>query len=180
MISIRTCRGQYAVRMATTPLAQLFTLVPTLNDPKNPFTYAVEGENIVGSWNIVSAKYLEWKQAGKIDENYRITIKFNEKKNQFDFQEKKQSSTASVGITDDGNIHIGGEKSVFKGKSIGKSFSFQSGGLYSNNAGDNKGTVGPTLSYKFETKQIKQPLFDFLKKNGWKLKEGLLAHLFAE
>jgi hypothetical protein len=161
--------------MSATPLAQLLTLVPRLNDPKNPFTYAVEGENIVGSWNIVSAKYLEWKKAGKIDENYRITIKFNEKKNQFDFQEKKQSSEASIGITDDGNIHIGGEKSVFKGKSIGKSFSFQSGGVY-----DNKGKVGATLSYKFETKQIKQPLFDFLKKNGWKLKEGLLAHLFAE
>ena len=161
--------------MATTPLAQLLALVPTLNDPKNPFSYAVDGDTIVGTWNIVNAKYLEWKEAGTIDENYSVTVTFNEKKGQFDFNEKKQSSTSAVSLGDDGNIHIGGEKSFFSGKSIGKSFSFQSGGVY-----DNKGKVGATLSYKFETKQIKDPLFDFLKKNGWKLKEGLLAHLFAE
>ncbi|MES2169668.1 MAG: hypothetical protein V4479_02940, partial [Actinomycetota bacterium] len=149
-------------------------LVPSLDDPKNPFSYAVVGDTIVGTWNIVNAKYLEWKQAGTIDENYQLTVKFDEKKKRFDFDEKKQSASSSAGV-DDGTLHIGGEKSFFSGKSIGKSFSFETGGVY-----ENKGKVAPYLAYTFETKRIKQPLFDLLKKNGWKVKEGLLAHLFSE
>jgi hypothetical protein len=36
--------------------------------------------------------------------------------------------------------------------------------------------VSPVLSYKFETKMIKDPLFEFLKKHGWKAKSGLFNH----
>jgi hypothetical protein len=77
--------------MATTPLAQLLIEVFALNDPKQPYSYAVDGDTIVGSWNIVNAKYLDLigAKVGKIDKDYTITITFNEKKNAFDFVEHR-------------------------------------------------------------------------------------------
>jgi len=160
--------------MSTTPLAQLLTEVPALNDPKQPYTYAVDDDTIVGTWNIVNAKYLDLAGAkvGKIDKNYKITITFDEKKDRFDFVENKVDSSASAGITPDGNLQIGGEKSFLKGKSTQKEFSFSFGDVNKNKDGN----ISPILSYKFETKMIKDPLFDFLKKNGWKVKSGLFNH----
>jgi hypothetical protein len=159
--------------MATTPLAQLLTEVPSINDPKQPYSYAVEGQTIVGTWNIVNAKYLDLigAKVGKIDKNYTIRVKFDEKKSRFDFVETRVDSSGGVGITPDGDISIGGEKSFFKGKSSSKEFSFSFGDVNKTKDG-----VSPILSYKFETKMIKDPLFDFLKKNGWKAKSGLFNH----
>jgi hypothetical protein len=159
--------------MATTPLPQLLTEVPTINDPKQPFSYAVDGDTIVGTWNIVSAKYLDLigARVGKIDKDYSITVQFNEKRNAFDFVEKRVDSSGSVGIAPDGDLKIGAEKSFFKGKSSSKEFSFTFGDVNKTKDG-----LSPILSYKFETKMIKDPLFDFLKKNGWKAKSGLFNH----
>ena len=42
----------------TTPLKELLALVPSLNDPSQPFSYSVKGSSIIASWNIVSAKSL--------------------------------------------------------------------------------------------------------------------------
>jgi hypothetical protein len=155
--------------MATTPLAQLLTEVPTINDPKQPYTYAVDGQTVVGTWNIVSAQYLDLvgANAGHIDQNYKITVTFNEKKDRFDFVETRVNSSSSVGVTPDGQVGIGAEKSFFKGKSSSKEFSFTFGDVNKTKDG-----VSPVLSYKFETKLIKEPLFDFLKKNGWKPKSS--------
>jgi hypothetical protein len=159
--------------MSTTPLAQLLTQIPALNDPKQPYTYAVEGDTIVGTWNIVSAEYLglAQKQVGKLDKDYAITIRFDEKKDRFDFSEKRVDSQTEVGVLDDGKVGLSTEKSFFKGKSTSKEFSFSFG-----DANKTKDGISPVLSYKFETKMIKDPLFDFLKKNGWKAKSGLFNH----
>jgi hypothetical protein len=77
--------------MASTPLAQLMTEIPSINDPKRPYSYAVDGQTIVGTWNIVNAKYLDLAAAkvGKIDKRYSIRVKFDEKKNRFDFVETR-------------------------------------------------------------------------------------------
>jgi hypothetical protein len=159
--------------MTSTPLAQLLTEIPTLNDPKQPYSYAVDGETIVGTWNIVNAKYLDLvgEKVGTIDKNYKITVQFNEQKNAFDFVENRVDSSAHVGVTSDGKLGIGGEKTFFKGKSSSKEFSFTFG-----NANKTAAGLSPVLSYKFETKMIKDPLFDFLKKQGWKPKSGLFNH----
>jgi hypothetical protein len=166
-------RVPYAVAMASTPLAQLLTEVASINDPKQPYSYAVDGQTIVGTWNIVNARYLDLVGAkvGKIDKSYSITVKFDEKKNKFDFVETKVDSSGGVGIAPDGDVSIGAEKSFFKGKSSSKEFSFTFGDVNKTKAG-----ISPILSYKFETKMIKDPLFDFLKKIGWKPKSGLFNH----
>jgi hypothetical protein len=159
--------------MTSTPLTQLLTEVPTLNDPKQPFTYAVEGETVVGTWNIVSAEYLDLlgKEAGKIDKDYSITISFDEKRDKFDFTERRVDSSSEVGVTADGGLGFSTEKSFFKGKSTSKEFSFTFG-----DANKTKDGVSPVLSYKFETKMIKDPLFDFLRQHGWKPKSSLFNH----
>ena len=160
--------------MSTTPLAQLLTEIPALNDPKQPYTYTVEGNKIVATWNIVSAEYvnLEGAQAGKLDKNYKITVTFNEKKDKFDFVETRVDSSSEFGAAADGGVGFSTEKTFFKGKSTSKEFSFTFGDVNK----DKDGTVSPVLSYKFETKMIKDPLFDFLKKNGWKPKSSLFNH----
>ena len=157
----------------TTPLAELLAKVPALNNPAEPFTYAVVGTTITGSWDIVNAQYLEWAKAGAVDKDYVIVVDFNEGKGTFDFEETKHEGESAVSV-DDGTISFGTKKSVFIGKSTSKSFSFEAGGIY-NKA---KEGIKPYLSYEFETARIKKPLFDFLEANGWKRKKGFLSGLF--
>lgn len=157
----------------TTPLPELLAKVPALNTPGEPFIYAVVGNTITGSWDIVNAQYLEWAKAGTVDQDYVIVVDFNEGKGTFDFEETKHEAESAVGV-DDGKISFGTKKSVFVGKSTQKSFSFEAGGIY-NKA---KEGIKPYLSYEFETARIKKPLFDFLEANGWKRKKGFLSGLF--
>lgn len=157
-----------------TALSQVFAEVPTLNDPAEPFSFAVVGNTITGRWDIVHAKYLDLAGAGTIDKDYVIVVDFDEDKGTFDFEETKHEAESSVTV-DDGKVSFGGEKKFFKGKSIGKEFHFEAGGIY------NKATEGnsATLSYEFETKRIKEPLFGFLERHGWKRKKGFFAGLFG-
>jgi len=157
----------------TTPLAELLAAVPAINDPSEPYTFTVEGDTIVGTWNIVHAQFVEFDfSAGTVDKDYRIVVAFNEDKDTYEFTETKNSADSALKF-DDGKITFGGSTSTFKGKSSSKSFSFQAGGVYKTDKG-----VSPSLSYSFETSRIKDPLFEFLKKNGWSRKKGLLGGLF--
>jgi hypothetical protein len=158
--------------MASTPLAQLLAGVPALNSPQNDFVYEVIGDTVVGTWNIVSAKYLDLDAtAGTIDKDYSITVSFNEKKDRFDFTERRHGSSSQVGVSPDGNIGIGVQKDFFKGKTTAKEFSFSFGGANKTAAG-----VSPVLTYTFETSLIKDPLFGYLKDNGWRAKSGWFNH----
>lgn len=157
-----------------TPLPQVFAEVPTLNDPDEPYSFAVVGNTITGRWDIVHAKYLDLSGAGLIDKDYVIVVDFDEAKGTFDFEESKAEREAAVKV-EDGKISFGGEKKFFKGKSIGKELRFEAGGIY-NKA---KEGISPTLSYEFETKRIKEPLFTFLERHGWKQKKGFFGSLFS-
>jgi hypothetical protein len=156
-----------------TPLPQVFAEVPTLNDPAEPYSFAVVGNTITGRWDIVHAKFLDLNGAGTIDKDYVIVVDFNEEKGTFDFEETKEEAASDITV-DDGKISFGGEKKFFKGKSIGKEFHFEAGGIY------NKANEGNSLAltYEFETKRIKEPLFTFLERHGWKRKKGLFGGLF--
>lgn len=157
----------------TTPLPELFAQVPALKDPREPFTYEVIGNTITGRWDIVHASFVEWKNGGTIDEDYVIVVDFNEGKGTFDFQETKRESESAVTV-DGGTIGFGTKKKTFVGKSSSKSFSFRSGGVFNTPEGSSG-----ALTYEFETKRIKQPLFDFLEQAGWKRKKGFLGDLFG-
>ncbi len=153
----------------TTPLAELLALVPSLNDPKNPFTYEVKGDSIIGKWDIVSAKTLYPTEFSSIDKKFQVIVDLDEKKGTWKPKEKSSESGASVS---GGGISFGSSSSTFSGKSVSKGASFEFGGVTKKKGED--ATLAP-LVYSWDTAKIKQPLFDFLEANGWKRKKGLFG-----
>lgn len=152
-----------------TPLNELLPQVAALNTPEAPFSYDIEGDTVVGRWNIVSAAYLDLAGAGTLDEKYSVTVDFDEKKGTFDFTERKRSANTNATTG-----RLSGGSSTFKGKSSAKSFSFTLGGVNATQDG-----VSPVLAYSFETSRIKDPLFAFLEQHGWSRKKTFLGGLFA-
>ena len=61
----------------TTPIADLLAAVPSLNDPGQPFTYAVEGKHIVGTWDIVKATSLYPTEVTHVDKDYRLEVELD-------------------------------------------------------------------------------------------------------
>jgi hypothetical protein len=153
----------------TTPLAELLALVPSLNDPSQPFTYTVKGSSIIGSWDIVSAKSLYPKEFKAIDKKFEIRVDLDEKKGTWKPKEKSKESNASA--TGD-RLSFGTSSKSFSGKSTDKGVSFEFGGINKKKGED--ATLAP-LVYSWDTAKIKKPLFDLLEANGWKRKKGLFG-----
>lgn len=153
----------------TIPLKELLALALTLNDPKQPFTYTVKGNSIIGKWDIVSAKSLYPKEYKSVDKKFQITVELDEKKGTWKPKEKTTDSGASFG---DGKIKLGGSVGGFSGKSMNKGASFEFGGVNKKKGED--ATLAP-LVYSWDTAKIKKPLFDLLEANGWKRKKGLFG-----
>ncbi|MEO6606429.1 MAG: hypothetical protein ABIN55_12500 [Aeromicrobium sp.] len=153
----------------TTPLDQLLAAVPALNDPKEPFGYAADGDSIVGSWDIVKATTLYPTELEAIDKKYRITVTFDQEKGTYDFNEVKTSSEASASAGG-----AGFQKDFFSGKSTSKEFSFSFGGV----SKTDEGVSAAPVVYSFSTSRIKDPLFGFLEQHGWKRTKGFLGGLF--
>jgi len=149
--------------------------VGSLNLPDLPFTFTAQGESIIGTWNVVDARYVTLQSAGTIDESYTITVTFDERKGTFDYEDRSDQGEAEVSLRD-GKLSFGGSRSTFKGKKVGKSFSFEAGGIYKK-AGQEG--LAPYLASSFDTGRIKEPLFTFLERHGWKRKKGFLAGLFG-
>ena len=149
----------------TTPLPQLLAQVSTLNDPAQPFTFEVKGNEIVGKWDIVRAKTLYPKEFTTIDKKYSITVTLDEKKSTYKYKDREKSSGVSV---NGGGLSFG--TSSFSGKTSKKEFSFELGGVTKTDEG-----LSPVLAWSFETSRIKTPLFAFLAANGWTEKKGLFG-----
>ena len=154
----------------TTPLPDLLAAVPTLDDPAEPFTYDVEGDTVVGRWDIVRATSLYPDRLEHLDKDYAITVEFDEEKSTYDFTERYSTTE---GEADSGGASM--SKSTFIGKSSKKEFSFSFGGV---NKTDEGVSMDP-VAYSFETSRIKEPLFTFLEQHGWKRKKGFLGGLFG-
>ena len=153
-----------------TPLADLLAAVPSLNDPQQPFTYAVEGSKIVGSWDIVKATSLYPTELTHLDRDYRLEVELDEDEHSYDYEDHESSTSASVG--GDG---LSFEKDFFKGKEKKKEFSFEFGGV---NKTDEGVSMEPVV-YSFDTDKIKDPLFGFLEQHGWEKKQGFFKKLFS-
>lgn len=149
----------------TTPLPQLLAQVSTLNDPAQPFTFEVKGNEIVGKWDIVRAKTLYPKEFKTIDKKYSITVTFDEKKGTYKYKDREKSSSTTL---NGGGMSFG--TSGFSGKTSKKEFSFELGGISKTDDG-----ITPVLAWSFETSRIKTPLFAFLAANDWKEKKGLFG-----
>ena len=149
----------------TTPLAELLAKVPQLNVDGQPFSYAVEGDKIVGTWDIVKAKSLYPTEFTTIDKKFSVTVEFDEKKGTW--KSKDRDSTSGMQVNSGG---LSWGKSGFSGQKSEKSFSFEFGGVSKTDEG-----ITPVVAWSFDTAHIKKPLFDFLEANGWKHKKGLFG-----
>ena len=156
--------------MTATPLADLLAAVPSLNDPQQPFTYAVDGHKIVGTWDIVKATSLYPTEVTHIDKGYRLEVELDEDEHSYDYEDHESETSATL---DGDGLHV--EKELFKGKTKKKEFSFEFGGV---NKTDEGVSVNPVVYY-FDTDKIKDPLFAFLEQHGWERKKGFFKKLFS-
>ena len=154
----------------TTPLRELLALVPTLNDPGQPFRFEVKGDTIIGKWDIVSATSLYPTEISTIDKKFQVSIDLDERKGTW--KPKEKSSESGSRVDSDGTISFGGSIGGFSGTSSSKGASFEFGGISKKKGED--ATLAP-LVYSWDTAKIKKPLFDFLEANGWKRKKGLFG-----
>jgi hypothetical protein len=161
----------------TTPLPELLAAVPSIADPQEPFVLTVDGDTIVGSWDIVKATtlYPLGLDLEHVDQDYRLTVTFDTDRQTYDFEEHQTSTTGRAGIDGD-TLRLGGRKEFFRGKSSSKQFHWEIGGIRKDDDGDL--TAAP-LTYSFETSRIKEPLFSFLEQHGWHRKKGFLGGLFS-
>jgi hypothetical protein len=156
--------------VTSTPLAELLAAVPSLNHPQQPFTYAVEGHKIIGTWDIVKATSLYPTEITHLDRDYRLEVELDEGEHQYDYEDHESSTSASAG--GDGASF---QKEFFKGKETKKEFSFELGGI---NKTDEGVSMAPVV-YSFDTDKIKDPLFGFLQQHGWEQKKGFFKKLFS-
>jgi hypothetical protein len=156
--------------VTSTPLADLLAAVPSLNDANQPFTYAVDGKKIVGSWDIVKATSLYPTEITHLDKDYRLEVELDEDEHNYDYEDHESETHASL---DGDGLHV--EKEFFKGKEKKKEFSFEFGGV---NKTDEGTSMNPVV-YSFDTDKIKDPLFGFLQQHGWEQKKGFFKKLFS-
>jgi hypothetical protein len=161
--------------VTATPLADLLAAVPSLNDPQQPFTYAVDGHTIVGTWDIVKATSLYPTEVTHIDKDYRLEVELDEDEHSYDYVDHESETGATL---DGDGLHV--EKELFKGKTKKKEFSFEFGGVTaSSKDGTDEGVSVDPVVYSFDTDRIKDPLFGFLEQHGWEKKKGFFKKLFS-
>ncbi|HSX05710.1 MAG TPA: hypothetical protein VLF69_04535 [Candidatus Saccharimonadales bacterium] len=160
-------------------LEQTLTAVDSLNKPDQPFQYRVEDNQIIGEWKYLDATWAAPLAAGNVDKEFRVTVSFDESNHSFiskDHQSQSKSKISFNPLT--GQISFGKSMGGFSGHMVGKEIGF---GLGQAKQPQNQTPVGgPTYQYKFDTSEIKEPLFNFLAQTGWqKGKTSLLGKLFG-
>ena len=161
--------ADYRGPVTATSKPELLAAVPSLDDPDQPFTFAVEDGRIVGRWDIVKATSLYPTEVTHVDKDYRIEVELDDDEHTYDYED--HTSQTHAGVDGDG-LHL--EKELFKGKTEKKEFSFEFGGV---NKTDEGVSMAPVV-YSFDTDKIKEPLFAFLEQHGWEQK-GFLSRLFS-
>jgi hypothetical protein len=161
--------------VTATPLAELLAAVPSLNDPSQPFTYAVVGQRIVGTWDVVKATSLYPTEVSHIDKDYKLEVDLDEDEHSYDYEDEESETHAGV---DGDGLHF--EKELFKGKEKKKEFHFELGGVSATSkGGTDEGVSKNPVVYSFDTDRIKEPLFAFLEQHGWERKKGFFRRLFS-
>jgi hypothetical protein len=149
--------------------------VGSLNVPDLPFSFAAQGDTIVGTWVVTDARYLTLRSAGEIDDTYTVTVHLDERTGTYRLEDRTVQGEAEVSLRD-GKLAFGGERNAFRGRKVGRSFSFEAGGIY-RKAGQEG--LAPYLASSFDSDRITGPLVAFLEQHGWKRRKGFLAGLFG-
>lgn len=160
-------------------LQQTLAAVESLNKPEQPFSYRIEGNQIIGEWKYLDATWAAPLAAGNIDKEFKVVISFDEVARTFTYKDQQSQSKSGFSLNPlSGDISLGKSSEGFSGHKAGKEFGFSFGKA---KQPQNQTPVGgPTYQYKFDTSELKEPLFNFLNQNGWqKGKSGIFGKLFG-
>lgn len=139
----------------------------SLNSPEVPYVFTVEGDTLVGKWDITNSRWFAPAAIRDTERDYKITVTFDETKGTYKTSEETGSFESYAGIGG-----VGGSYTKFKGTVItSKSFERGIGGEKSESVGVN--------DIRFDVSQIKNPLNAFLEQQGWKKQKGFFASLFG-
>jgi len=165
--------------MQPSALQQTLAGVESLNQASLPFAYRVEGNQIIGEWKFLDAVWAAPLAAQKVDKDFRTTITFDESKHTYSSADHSSSSASGIGFNPlSGTMSVGGSHNFFNGQMKEKQFGF---GLGLPKQNQNTTAVGgPTYQYKFNSDEIKQPLFDYLAQAGWQKNKNFLGKLFSK
>lgn len=159
--------------MTATPLPDLLARLDELNNPAYPFVFRADGERIVGRWDVAHIEYVVLLGAGRIDEEYRIDVTFDQDKGTYAFEEHQRSGESHAAVSPNGTLSFGGSINTFKGSQKRIQRGFVAGTRVRTPDGD-----GVVAGWDFDTDRIKAPLTAFLEGHGWERKKGLFGRLF--
>ncbi|HGY5181569.1 TPA: hypothetical protein ACNV5L_001854 [Citrobacter braakii] len=132
------------------------------NSNEHPFILREDGDDIVASWNIVDAEWIDYFSQYGLQKQYELRLFFDESKKQISYREK----TTDVEWDSD----LGGFR-LRKSVQIGQRLEFSAGGSLGKKE---VGSFGKIDGYKFASTEITDPVFDIVRDAGW-LVRGVLA-----
>ena len=132
------------------------------NSNEHPFILREDGDDIVASWNIEDAEWIDYFSQYGLQKQYELRLFFNESKKQITYREK----TTDV----EWDADLGGFR-LSKSVQIGKRLEFSAGGSWGKKE---DGSFGKIDGYKFVSTEITDPIFDIVRDAGWQVR-GLLA-----
>ncbi|MBJ9224702.1 hypothetical protein GHT39_03365 [Citrobacter braakii] len=132
------------------------------NSNEHPFILCEDGDDIVASWNIVDAEWIDYFSQYGLQKQYELRLFFDESKKQISYREK----TTDV----EWDADLGGFR-LSKSVQIGQRLEFSAGGSLGKKE---YGSFGKIDGYKFASTEITDPVFDIVRDAGW-LVRGVLA-----
>ncbi|EHG7890319.1 hypothetical protein [Citrobacter sp.] len=132
------------------------------NSNEHPFILREDGDDIVASWNIVDAEWIDYFSQYGLQKQYELRLFFDESKKQISYREK----TTDV----EWDADLGGFR-LSKSVQIGQRLEFSAGGSLGKKE---DGSFGKIDGYKFASTEITDPVFDMVRDAGWQVR-GVLA-----
>ncbi len=135
-----------------------------LNKENQPFEIYVEsGDTIVAKWKWMDARFFSLQDVTDEIKEFTFQVTLDDK-GRWHEKDSSKNFTSNFNFRE-GKISMGSQS--FHGNSVGKSFTI---GIGKNKKAGETGVV----SFSFDTKIIKEPIREYLKKCGWK-KAGLFS-----
>jgi len=128
-----------------------------LNQSNKPWEVTVQGDSIIAYWKWMDATFFSVNEVTKEVKEYKFIVTLLDN---FKYSEKDISVQNNVSF--DGN-RVSFGKSAFSGHQTSKSFTIGFGK-------DNQSNEVGIIKNKFDTKEIKKEIREYLKKCGWKKK----------
>nr|WP_318384000.1 hypothetical protein [uncultured Enterobacter sp.] len=122
-----------------------------------PFSVIDEGKSVVATWKITDATWIEIFGLAGLKKNYELRLFFNATDRKVTYREKSTDITWSAdlkNVTFHKQVRFGSRREMVYESSWGIK---------------DDGSFGQQYSYKFSTSDIKNPVFDIIKKSGWQL-----------